>query len=572
MPRNTLANISVCIVVAFIAGACAASVDDSVTSDELKRDAGTTRSFDPAVSTTVTINANLIVEGTLRMRPNAGVTHTLRFTGANNAACVGGGMVPIASDVGLWVMGAGKLDVQGAQKTGWARPTSGLLAGASTIAFGSLPAGWVVGDELVIVPTRAGDTTGFETRTVMGVSGGTVTLNSPLTLDHPKVGSSAPEVANLTRTVRIEGTPTGYTHVFIHNHVPAVHTVKHAALRYVGVRNNADTICLGRYPLHFHMGDANNVGSVVDGVVVRQSGARGIVQHATHGTVAQPLTITDAVLYDIQEDAMWWDPGDENASEHILWDRILAARVWSPMVGSQQLQLAAFKLHHGAIDFGDEVRDSVAVGVQGSRFAAGFLWPEHEQAVWRFDRGNVSHNNLHHGFRIWHNGHELHDVGGFTLYHNGDTGIHHGAYANVYVFHDATLIGDGTDTAFLDLAVSALGTTGQRQSLVNATIDNFAVGMYVGEHNSAIAASAPVLVKNVAMTRTPRPVIIDDIGVQRSLVDFCNVTVDGAALGPAHLTFQDFHTGSVFRIQSAAGSARQWTSAGGWQSIPSFCP
>ena len=68
--------------------------------------AGQVVELDPDRSTTVEAAGNIIVYGTLRMRPRTGdVTHTLRFVRVKESAFVGGGMVPLSSDVGLWIIG-----------------------------------------------------------------------------------------------------------------------------------------------------------------------------------------------------------------------------------------------------------------------------------------------------------------------------------------------------------------------------------------------------------------------------------------------------------------------------------
>ena len=81
--------------------------------------AGKTLTFDPDVTTIVTVNANVIVEGTLRMKPSSkSVEHVLIFEGIDESKFVGQGLfetrdeIP-ATDVGLWVIGAGKLDIAG---------------------------------------------------------------------------------------------------------------------------------------------------------------------------------------------------------------------------------------------------------------------------------------------------------------------------------------------------------------------------------------------------------------------------------------------------------------------------
>jgi hypothetical protein len=58
--------------------------------------------FDPNRTTTVEVASNVIVDGTLRMRPSSPrIVHTLRFVGIDEAEFIGGGMEPIPSDVGV---------------------------------------------------------------------------------------------------------------------------------------------------------------------------------------------------------------------------------------------------------------------------------------------------------------------------------------------------------------------------------------------------------------------------------------------------------------------------------------
>lgn len=106
--------------------------------------AGQVWAFNPNRSTTVTVAANVVVKGVLRMRPaKAGVVHTLRFVDVKESRFVGGGMNVMASDVGLWVRGGGRLDMQGTPKEAWT--TTGWHRS------------WKDADEVRIAPTRAGD-------------------------------------------------------------------------------------------------------------------------------------------------------------------------------------------------------------------------------------------------------------------------------------------------------------------------------------------------------------------------------------------------------------------------------
>ena len=131
--------------------------------------AGGRLTFDPNASATLTSTRNIVVGGTLSMRlASASVVQTIRFTGVNEARIVGGGMDPVDSDVGLWVMGVGQLDLAGTPKTGWTRAAGSVAAGAAEVPLQSAPTGWQAGDDVSIAPrpgrTAAATSTRASTR------------------------------------------------------------------------------------------------------------------------------------------------------------------------------------------------------------------------------------------------------------------------------------------------------------------------------------------------------------------------------------------------------------------------
>jgi hypothetical protein len=73
--------------------------------------AGAALIFDPKKTIVVESHGNVVVEGILRMRPlQAATVHTLRFAGTRETDFVGGHThVPLESDRGVWVFGAGQL-------------------------------------------------------------------------------------------------------------------------------------------------------------------------------------------------------------------------------------------------------------------------------------------------------------------------------------------------------------------------------------------------------------------------------------------------------------------------------
>jgi hypothetical protein len=81
-------------------------------------------------------------------------------------------------------------------------------------------------------------------------------------------------------------------------------------------------------------------------------------------------------------------------------------------------------------------------GVSGR--GGGFLWNDGSPNKWLF-RDNVAHNNRVNGIFTWQNTADpRHLIGESVMYHNGFSGIEHGAYVNLYQYRGLTLHGNGT--------------------------------------------------------------------------------------------------------------------------------
>jgi G8 domain len=416
--------------------------------------------FDPAASRRLESTGNVVVKGQLVMRPaSAAVEHRLTFTGVREARFAGGGMEVKGSDVGLWVMDRGTLDLKGASKLSWTRAEGALAAGANRITLRQDPTGWRKGDELVVAPTVAptdpdsgASTKAYDTATVAAVRGRTVTLSRPLRFAHPAVTvdkgrTLAAEVLNLTRNVALEGTAGGRAHVFVR--AEGKQSLAGVAIRHMGPRQPAeefDAPVVGRYPLHFHMAGNGSRGSVVSDVVVRDSGGHAFVTHLSNG-----VTYRDCISHDTMEDAYWWDPPTEENPEPPPTDDVVYDRCVASLVRHEPefrgYRLAGFFLGAGS---GNVVKDCVAVGVRGSADACGFIWPEGSEGIWVF-HDNVAHNNTEHGIFTWQNTGKPHLIERFVAYHNTRAGISHGAYNNGYEYRTSVLFGN----AYAALAVHA---------------------------------------------------------------------------------------------------------------------
>ncbi|MGI9119469.1 MAG: G8 domain-containing protein [Acidimicrobiales bacterium] len=403
--------------------------------------------FDPTRSVILTTTGNVVVRGTLTMRPVPSARHRLVFAGIDESRFVGGGLDVVASDVGLWVMDDGQLDIAGPAKTSWARLAGDGLKGTTVLQLDRAPTGWAVGDRLAIMPTSPPSTkpddswwAGFSDATISAVSGSRVTLEEPLAYDHPRIGDAwAAEVANLTRNVELEGTPTGRTHVFIRS--TRAQTLAQAAIRYAGPRRKGAKVA-GRWPVHFHQADDASRGTVVDGVVVTDAGSHAFVAHESNG-----VTFRECVAYQVEEHAYWWDEGDD--TDDIVYESCLAARISADALG-----VSGFYLGRGARN---AVRDCVAVGAVGGG-GNGFVSPASvSNGQWAID-DCLAHNNRHAGFKAYINTDKLDDkvVSRFTGYHN-DLGIDHGSYLNSFLYEAGTLYGNLTAGVELSAVADARG-------------------------------------------------------------------------------------------------------------------
>ena len=491
---------------------------------------GETWVFDPDVSTTVEVGANVVVRGTLAMRPSSrDVVHVLRFVGIDEELFVGGGMEPVATDIGLWVVGDGRLDLEGTPVTPW--------------SYEWQPE-WDR-DEVVAAPHMLDDYEGF------------TAVDGPNSVPPPNPLGYAPELLNLTRNVMVEGTPAGRTHIFIHSTRPQV--IRFASIRYVApdlqdrsVRDR-DQDETGRYGVHFHHNADASRGSLVEGVVVRDAGNHAFVPHGSDG-----ITFRDTIAFNTLNAAYWWDPTSRrkpgNATNDTLYERAVAA-----MVRTTDGRDPAFQMGEGD---NNTVIGSVAVGVQTSGPSnSGFGWPGTEQGVWTFT-DNVAHNNVGHGIFVWQNSREAHLIEGFTAYYNAKSGVSHGAYRNSYTYRDLVLLDNdqarGGQVAVESRAVGRPSSDGSvAMQLWDGVITGGAV-LRTSRH--AQDPEAPVRFENCDFAE----VIVSEGPGHFSEYEFVE-----CGLTPADITIEFMHPDSVLRVQDN-GVAWEMRSDAVVRDIPAF--
>jgi hypothetical protein len=540
-------------VVTTISGTNTYSVETTVA-------AGDTLRFDPNVSTTLIMdNKNLIIYGTLEMKPaSASIIHTLRFINVNEEAFVGGSiggtsMLPVATDIGLWVLDTGVANLHGTPRVGYSRSTS--------------DATWVVGDEMFRGPWTAGDYTTYTAH----VQGDTVeTLTCPYGHTHTN------EVFNLTRNVRIEGQDaTHKSHALIMT--PGVEQViEYVAFRYMGPRkatgdSNISAEVRGRWSgVHFHhLDDAYT--TVARGCVARDGGSHAFVAHASHGVLFE-----DCVSYNMNEDVYWWDKEVvSDASHDVTYDHCYSGKV-VPIPSFRGTQLS----HYLLLKDGGVITDCVGTGNVGGSNSAMMIWPEGggnfdstSPGIWE-NSGNVAHNNKHLGIYIWQNNSNNHEVNDFIAFRNGEHGIRHGAYRNAYDFNDCELFSNVTGDLNL-LATNALAIPDQ------VMFTNVLAETVVIEEHQLLNQTPPIPVQNSAYINdvTVSEFLFDSKGAGPGEYDFirCGTldTTDFSIISVGSgATARGMNTASVIRVQRPDNTAFKMTSTLGtdavFTTIPAF--
>ena len=401
-----------------------------------------TLKFDPAKSAKVQSTKNVVVRGLLEMTPSSlSVTHYFQFIGIDESLVVGRSHTVLDTDIGLWVVDSGKVNLVGTEKKSWTNLAGSANAGASSITLKETPLNWAVGDEIVVCPTQSIAELGrqkteplFERFEIKSISGNTVTLNGTLSYNHLKVepaGSGkqwTAEVLNLKRNVRVEGTQTGKSHFFVKSTSPQV--IKNVALRYMGPK----TENIGRYALHFHHCMNGSIGTVVQNCVAFDTGSHCFVPHTSHG-----ITFTNCVAFNFVQEAYWWDEGD--ITHGVTYDGCVAA------LGSGVGFLMGIGDDNRCVN---SVSVSSAIGRAGGtpNTSGGFFWEANNEGVWEF-KNNLSHSD-YNGLRVWQNTQKIHLIENYCTYNNM-LATFHGAYMNNYIYkfgyhYNSVLLGKATSS------------------------------------------------------------------------------------------------------------------------------
>lgn len=512
--------------------------------------------FSPDNNATLTSTANVVVEGKWEMRPaSAAIVHVLRFTGVDESLFTGGGMDVIAGDIGLWVMGAGQLHLEGAHQFPWTRSSGAIAAGATAISLEET-VNWKKGDQVCIVPTGSPTdsnamATGFEERIIKEVNGNRITVD-PLSHAHPQVNKEwTAEIMNLSRNVQIEGTEKGRAHLFLRSTAPQ--KILYTSFRFMGPRQNKggdDTTELipGRYGMHFHHCRDGSRGSLVEGCVIRDAGNHSYVPHISHG-----ISFLNNIAYNVLETAFWWDPGDP--THDVLYDRNIVARC-NFLKGSLNMNAEmapTFSSSGFALNTGDGniCRNSVVVGGGQGDFADGgaYNWEAViNEGVWGF-QNNLAHN-CDNGLRVWQNSTRNHVIEDFVAYYNG-IGIFHGAYANSYTYNGGKLYGNS-------FVIKAASTNTNRVRVENILVDGAGlINNGVEIIHSPLAGDKPILLRNVTIKGCKLNALVDSVAPEVHSVDLIQCTIEGNIL-----LHPDATAGETIRVQPMVGQPFQISRTG----------
>ena len=224
----------------------------------------------------------------------------------------------------------GRVYLHGAPKTNMVEMNADFGKGTSSFNMSTgIPAGWRVGDELVLSGThfRRGTDSEEEKVTITSISGNTINFTPSLTNEHLRVDNKPIHLANITRNIifRSESSSPAY----LRGHVMLMDRrvdIRHAAFVDLGrtnktiplddfqyVNNNLvpgpRTNVRGRYSLHFHRNGniptatippSKIFGCVVDGTI-----GWGFVNHSSH------VDMSNNVCYDFAGAGFVAEAGDE---------------------------------------------------------------------------------------------------------------------------------------------------------------------------------------------------------------------------------------------------------------------
>jgi parallel beta-helix repeat protein len=444
-----------------------------------------TLTLDPTKNVTITTTKNIIVTGKLISKPNPDVKHTIRFINIDENKFVGSGDTVLDTDIGLWCMNAGQLDLESSIKHDWKQ-------------YGT---------------------------------------------DYAAMESFA---ASIGSNMNIEGTATGQSHIFIKSSKPQ--SIKYVGFRYLGPRKDRDgdgvkELVTGRYAVHFHHCDEGSRGSIVEGCIARDCNNHCFVPHGSHG-----ITFRNNIVYNVIETPFWYDFG-HRTHDLVLENNLVVKVNYVPRAMDQDSDDAptfgagGFVLGSGD---GNICRGNVVIGTSGDpRSAGGYIWPELRddadntkqlEDTWIFE--NNTGVNCPSTEQVWQNNLH-HHINRNTTSINCQHPTFHGAYQNDYC-----RVGGYYKGGYVD--IRAASATTNRIRFEGVTFDADGGDYCVIINEGPLTGAAPILFRNCKFINYKKAAILNqNPGAGKKNVDVvdCGITNSQVIVSKAALS------GEFIRIQ-----------------------
>ena len=297
--------------------------------------------FETGVTTQLRVDTIVVTpsgtweQGTAKQPIGAGYTSTVTFT---DAGPINRSYDPTLLSRGLISHGAAT--IFGAEKTRFLPVAAWARAGMTQAALTQAPAGWRVGDEVILTGTKFnGYVYEDEELKIASIRGRIVTFDRALRYDHVAPGLDAdgnPAVylTNFTNNIRFQSANTSFASdeaIQRHGHVMLMHSdkisINYASFDSLGRTNKSHYIddvfqepsdgggtmtagtgtnVRGRYALHIHRTskDINASPAIVNGCTVRHSPGWGIVNHESY------VNVENSAVYDVNGAGFVEETGD----------------------------------------------------------------------------------------------------------------------------------------------------------------------------------------------------------------------------------------------------------------------
>ncbi len=403
---------------------------------------------------------------------------------------------------GLAVMGEGQLELHGDPREGWTRLGATAAAGADTIGL-DREMDWRPGDRIVITSTDF-DYEQAEERTVVAVEGTTLTLDTPLEVEHwgelqsyaGQTIDERAEVGLLSRNIVIRGDDVSDDDGF-GGHIIVLEAGS-AHVSGVELTRMGQSGVLARYPFHWHLAGDRSGDYFVDSSV-HHNYSRCVTVHGTHN-----VRVAGVVGYETFGHCFFLEDAVETGN---TFEGNLGLGVRRP--DEEDALLPTDVAFQGPAVFwitnpDNRYLDNAAGGSQGSGFWMAL--PEHPTGPSATDtvfprrtpllefRGNSSHSNGNDGLHV--------DRGPNTVTLEPETTVY-APLANPTDPESAEVWAEFRDFTGYKNRGNAVWLRGRRHRLIDAVFADNAVGVTMASSDSYVADS--LFVGESANLGTPLP-------------------------------------------------------------------